>query len=138
MSLDARARERWLWAGLAGLALAGLVGAATWVGLIGGDQFVEPACPPSTQNTASCIATIPINDIAIESQSTVGLSPGGATLFLGGPLRTDRTKTVLSGIAIADGRETWRTSLDGCTGPLVNMAIAAKGENSSLGLQSAA
>jgi hypothetical protein len=128
MWLDARLR--WLWAGFAGVALAGIIGAAAWVGLIGGDQFVEPACPPSTQNTAGagCIATIPINDIAIESQSTVGLSPDGGMLFVGGPLRIDHTKTVLSGIAIADGRETWRTSLDGCTGPLVNMAVAAKGE----------
>jgi hypothetical protein len=56
---------------------------------------------------------VPIQDIAVAITATVGLAPDGATLLLGGPLRSEKTKVILAGFNVADGRETWRTPLDG-------------------------
>jgi hypothetical protein len=37
--------------------------------------------------------------------ATVGLSPNGDTLLLGGPLRSDKTKVILAGFNVAERRE---------------------------------
>lgn len=63
--------------------------------------------------------------------ATVGLSPNGDTLLLGGPLRSDDTKVVLAGFNVAETRETWRTVLDGL-GRDIKVAVSANGDKAAV------
>jgi len=144
---DARYRDIWqgirpngwllaagIWSGLAGVVLIGAVGIAAWAGLFRGDPFREPACLASNRMApaSGCVAMLPITDIAVGFQAQVGLSPNGGLLVLGGEPRNDKTRTVMAGFTVADGREAWRVPLDGCGGPHVHVSLDSAGDKAAI------
>jgi hypothetical protein len=108
--------------------LVGVIAGVTWIKLARGPRFDDSSCSSSVQDQrqGGCVASLPIQDIGVKTTATVGLSPKGDTLLLGGPLRGDNTKVVLAGFNVADRRETWRTPLDGI-GHDVNLSVSADG-----------
>lgn len=111
-SSDSSALRRRLLVGFALVVLTGAVGGAAWIPLGRYLGFDEPSCSSAVQDPqrVGCIASLPIQDIEVTITATVGLSPNGDTLLLGGPLRSDDTKVVLAGFNVAETRETWRTA----------------------------
>jgi hypothetical protein len=119
--------------GVALVVLTGTIGAEAWIQLAGSIPFDEPRCSSTVQDPrrSGCIASLPIQDIAVMITATVGLSPNGGTLLLGGQLRSDKTRVVLAGLDVAEKRETWRAALDGF-GPDVKVAVSAKGDKAAV------
>ena len=123
------ALPRRLLIGFALVALIGAIGAVAWIELAPTFAFDEPSCSSAIPDPrhGGCVAALPIADIEVRITATVGLSPNGDTLLLGGPLRSDKTKVVLAGFNVAEKRETWRKALDDF-GPDVRVAVSAKGD----------
>jgi hypothetical protein len=119
--------------GVALVALIGGIGGAAWIQLARNIGFDEPSCSSAVHapQRGGCIASVPIQDIAVMITATVGLSPNGDTLLLGGRPRSDTTKVILAGFNVAERRETWRTALDGI-GPDVRVAVSANGNKAAV------
>jgi hypothetical protein len=132
-SSDSSTLRRRLLVGFALVALTGAVGGAAWIQLGRYLGFDEPSCSSAVQvpQRVGCIASLPIQDIDVMITATVGLSPNGDTLLLGGPLRGDDTKVILAGFNVAERRETWRTALDGL-GRDIKVAVSANGDKAAV------
>jgi hypothetical protein len=121
---------------LVGVALVVLIsgiGGAAWTQLARKIGFDEPSCSSAVHapQRGGCIASLPIQDIAVMISSTVSLSPNGDTLLVGGRPRSDTTKVILAGFNVAERRETWRTALDDI-GPDVRVAVSANGDKAAV------
>jgi hypothetical protein len=125
--------RRRLLVGVALVVLIGGLGAAAWIQLARNIGFDEPSCSSAVHapQRGGCIASLPIQDIAVMITATVSLSPNGDTLLLGGRPRSDTTKVILAGFNVAERRETWRTALDGI-GPDVRVAVSANGDKAAV------
>lgn len=123
--------QRRLLVGFALVVLIGAIGGTAWIQLA--RNFDEPTCSSAIHDPqrGGCVASFPIQDIAVMITATVSLSPNGDTLLLGGPLRSDKTKVILAGFNVAERRETWRTALDGFA-PDVKVSVSANGNKAAV------
>ena len=114
--------------GFALVVLVGVTAGVAWIKLAPSLGFDGPSCSSSVQDPrhGGCVASLPIQDIAVTITSTVSLSPNGNTLLLGGPLRNDKTKVMLAGFNVAESRETWRAPLEGFVSD-VKVSVSANG-----------
>src|SRR5262245_38857073 len=100
---------------LALVVLVGAIAGIVWIIQFAPNlAFDGPSCSSSVPDPrrGGCVASLPIQDIAMPISATVGLSPNGDTLLLAGLVHTDKTTVMLAGFNVADRRETWRAPLD--------------------------